>query len=116
MTVRCSLLKQQNNLIIGNNWESKMKKIVLKKPIKREDKDDKKITELSVREPTAGDLRGIKLLDVMQMDTTAYAELIPRIVTPVITRCDFNQLSLADFTQLATAVAGFIEGDNGSES
>ncbi len=84
-----------------------MKKITLNKPIKR---GDKKITELDVREPTAGELRGIKLLDVVQMDVAAYADLLPRISQPVLTPQEFNQLSLPDVTQVMTTVAQMFEG------
>ncbi len=81
--------------------------IKLNKPIKR---GDKEITEISLREPTAGELRGIKLLDVMQMDAGAYAELLPRIGDPVLTKAEFNQLSLSDLTQVMGTVAQMFEG------
>lgn len=81
--------------------------IILKTPIKR---GEKEITEIEIREPKAGELRGIKLLDVVQMDATAYAELLPRISQPVLTKDEFNQLSMSDFAQVTTCIAQFFEG------
>ncbi len=82
-------------------------KITLNTPIKR---GEKEITEINLREPKAGELRGVKLLDIIQMDAAAYADLLPRISTPVLTKEEFNQLSLSDFAQVTNTVASYFEG------
>jgi len=57
---------------------------------------DKKIDSIHVREPKAGELRGIKLIDVMQMDVAAYETLLPRITTPALTVQQIRDMSYAD--------------------
>lgn len=89
-----------------------MTTIKLNKPLKR---GDKTIKSLEIREPTAGELRGIKLLDVAQMDASAYAELLPRISTPAVTVGEFNQMAMADLMQVMTTVAGMFEGKPSDE-
>lgn len=84
-----------------------MTTIELNKPLKR---GEKTIKSLEIREPSAGELRGIKLLDVAQMDASAYAELLPRISTPAITAQEFNQMAMSDLMQVMTTVAGMFEG------
>ncbi|KFA28137.1 tail protein, partial [Xanthomonas vasicola pv. vasculorum NCPPB 1326] len=43
------------------------------------------ITQINVRKPGAGELRGLKLTDVLQLDVTALATLLPRISSPTLT-------------------------------
>ncbi len=81
--------------------------IILNTPIKR---GEKSIESIELRVPKAGELRGIKLLDVVQMDTAAYEELIPRISTPSLTKQEFGQLSLPDVAQIMNRIGGMFEG------
>lgn len=60
---------------------------------------------ITLREPTAGELRGIKLLDVLQMDSGAHAEIIPRISE--LTKPEFFSLKPADMMALMGEVVGF---------
>lgn len=84
-----------------------MTTIELNNPIAR---GKTKIATLELREPKAGELRGVKLIDIAQMDPAAYAELLPRISTPAITTAEFNQLSMSDLMQVMTSIAGMFEG------
>lgn len=61
---------------------------------------------LELREPTAGDLRGIKLLDVLQLDTAAHAPLLERL--GALTALEFYALSAADAMAVMTGVVGFL--------
>lgn len=66
---------------------------------------------ISLRTPMAGELRGIKLLDIMQMDTAAHAILIPRISELVAE--EFYQLSPPDLLKVMTEVIDFfVESDS----
>lgn len=66
-------------------------------------RDGKRVT---LREPTAGELRGIKLLDVLQMDAAAHAELIPRL-TDNLTKAGFYTLKPGDMMAIMAEVVGF---------
>ena len=56
----------------------------------------KKIDSIHIREPKAGELRGIKLIDVMQMDVAAYEMLLPRITEPALSIEQVRDLSVGD--------------------
>jgi len=66
-----------------------------------------KINELALRKPMPGDLRGLKLLDVIQMDTAATAQLVPRISLNGFTAQHFYQLDPVDLLEVMTEVATF---------
>lgn len=61
--------------------------------------------EVEIREPNAGSLRGLKLLDVVQMDMDALAELLPRISS--IEKEDFYKLKAYEVAEVSVVVAGF---------
>ena len=66
------------------------------------------ITEVGLRKPLAGDLRGIKLLDVIQIDMAAVAEIVPRISTTGMTKVEFFKLDLSDAMDISEAINGFM--------
>ncbi|MBV8973401.1 MAG: phage tail assembly protein [Sphingomonadaceae bacterium] len=66
------------------------------------------ITEVSLRRPKAGELRGVKLLDLVQMETGALRQVLPRISTPTLNDADFDGLDPADLMAFAAEVAGFL--------
>jgi hypothetical protein len=55
--------------------------------------------------PTAGALRGIKLLEVLQLEVGAHAALLPRLGGP--SALEFYLLGPADLMALMTAVVNF---------
>lgn len=67
------------------------------------------IKQIQLREPKAGELRGIKLIEVMQLDYGAFEELLPRISYPVLTKQQMASMSLHDLTAIMNKVAGFFE-------
>ena len=69
---------------------------------------------ITLRAPTAGDLRGIKLLDVLQLEAGAHAALLPRLGGP--SELEFWLLGPADLMALMTAVVGFFMPPAGSAS
>lgn len=85
-----------------------MREIEFENPIKIGGKDVKKIT---LREPTAGELRGLKLTDVLQGDAGALITLIPRIATPAMTEAEVAGLKPGQFGRLFSGVVGFFSGE-----
>jgi len=67
------------------------------------------IGSLTLRRPATGELRGLKLMDVLQMDVNALGVLLPRIAQPTITKADVEAMELADVMELGVAVVGFFE-------
>lgn len=65
------------------------------------------VTSVTLREPASGDLRGLKLTDVMQMDVTAMTRLLPRLTNPALAPSEVEALGPADFMGLCTTVVGF---------
>jgi hypothetical protein len=82
-----------------------MMKVSLETPIQRKGADP--ITEVSLRKPTVGDLRGLKLIDVGQMDVKAVERLLPRITVPPLLPDEVAALDIADLFVLAGMAASF---------
>ncbi|AOD13556.1 phage tail assembly protein [Xanthomonas fragariae] len=78
--------------------------IPLDQPIVR---GEQTISELKVRKPGAGELRGLKLTDVLQLDVTALATLLPRISSPTLTTADVNAMDPADLLAVGQEVQVF---------
>ena len=74
-------------------------------------RDGKPVTAITLREPSAGELRGIKLFDLVQGDTGALVELLPRISTPALTKQEALGLSLRDTMLALNLVATMITGE-----
>lgn len=77
--------------------------LTLSSPIKR---GNEKITEITLRKPDAGSLRGLTLTDLIRMDVDSMAELTPRL--SLITEPEFRQLHPYDMMQLGKAITGFL--------
>ena len=82
-----------------------LKTIELKTPITR---GKKTIEKVELREPRAGELRGLELMSIVRMDVNSLSILLPRI-------CDLNaneidQLHPADLTKLASEITVFLAG------
>ena len=79
-----------------------MTKVTLKHAIKR---GDEEITEINLREPDTGALRGLEIFSVLRMDVNTHRNLIPRISD--ITTNEFDKLRPADLLNLQTEVVSF---------
>ena len=79
--------------------------VTLDTPIVR---GDTVISQITIRKPKAGALRGLSLTDVLKLEFDAIAKLVPRVASPVVlVEHDLADMDLADFTKVATAVVGF---------
>lgn len=79
--------------------------ITLDVPIKR---GETEIKELTLRKPCSGELRGLSLLDLMQMDVNAVHKILPRITVPPLVAHEVNQMDIADVTQCSVGIASFL--------
>ena len=67
------------------------------------------VTELNLRRPTAGELRGVKLLDLCQMETGAVCKVLTRISSPGLSDADTARLDPADLMAIAAEIVAFLE-------
>lgn len=81
------------------------KTITLETPIQR---GETQITAIELRKPNAGELRGLNLADLYQMNVDALAKLLPRITEPALIAQDIHAMDPADLSQCATEVLGFL--------
>lgn len=79
--------------------------VTLDTPIKR---GETEITSIELRKPASGELRGLNLTDLLQMDVNALHRVLPRISMPTITEAEAAALDPADLLQLGSRVAGFL--------
>jgi hypothetical protein len=79
--------------------------ITLDQPIQR---GAETIHQVTLRTPSAGELRGCNLTDLLQMDVAALQTVLPRITLPTLTKVDIGNLDPADLLQLGAEVAGFL--------
>ncbi len=81
-----------------------MKTIPLSKPLAW---GEQKIAELNLRRPTAGDLRGIKLQSLSDMDVNSVLAILPRISMTPLAPGAVNDIDPADLVAIGEAIAGF---------
>ncbi|MFZ6709767.1 phage tail assembly protein [Undibacterium sp. TC9W] len=89
-----------NEVIIINS-----KTITLDEPIKR---GDTTITSITLRKPKAGELRGVSLVELGQMNVAALQQVLPRITTPILTAQDVANLDVADLVEIGSEVSLFL--------
>ena len=82
--------------------KNKIVKVTLPTPIM---KDGKKITAIELRKPCAGDLRGLNLKEVCEMDFTAAYTLLPRI--SILNDRDLLDIEVENLTPLMVEIASF---------
>lgn len=66
------------------------------------------VAVITLRKPKAGELRGLNLTDILQMDVNGLGKLLPRITSPAITEDEVRNMDPADLVQLGGEVAGFL--------
>lgn len=67
---------------------------------------DSEINEITLRKPKAGEMRGLKTMDLLQMDIVAHRTLIPRIC-PEMTAAMFDDLEPENLTAIQGEVVNF---------
>ena len=79
--------------------------IVLDEPIKR---GATEIKEVTIRRPNSGALRGVSMIDVININVTALQTVLPRITEPTLTREDVLDINVADLMEMGVALASFL--------
>ena len=87
------------------NDKTQEKTITLDTPITR---GETTISEVTLRKPLAGALRGTRLNAVMEMDVAALMTIIPRISTPALTAPELETMDPADLTAIGVEVVSFL--------
>ncbi|WP_374961018.1 phage tail assembly protein [Spongiibacter tropicus] len=79
--------------------------ITLKKPIKR---GEQEITEVTLRKPNTGALRGCRLSMLLNSDVDSLITVLPRITEPALTEQDIADMDVKDLVSCAGEVVGFL--------
>ncbi|MFP5424968.1 MAG: phage tail assembly protein [Gammaproteobacteria bacterium] len=66
------------------------------------------ITSITLRKPVSGELRGVSLIDLAQMDVLSLRKVLPRITTPTLTDIEIGRMDPADLLQCGVAVGSFL--------
>lgn len=91
---------------------TEMQTVTLSTPLER---GKTKITEVLIRKPKGGDLRGLSLMQVASSDYDTMVKLLPRISEPVIHKHDLDDMEVSDLMDISMGVAGFfIKGEKPS--
>lgn len=66
------------------------------------------IATLTIRKPTAGELRGIKLQSLMESDTNSIMTLLPRITSPALTAQEVSNMDASDLWVIGNEIVYFL--------
>lgn len=68
------------------------------------------IATVQILKPSVGDLRGLMLVEVMNMKVDALAKLLPRVTVPTLMEAEIYQMDTVDMVSMATEAAIFLTG------
>lgn len=66
------------------------------------------IDSITLRKPNAGELRGVSLAELLQMDVDSLIKVLPRISTPTLTTIEVKSMDPADLFAISSKVSGFL--------
>ena len=69
---------------------------------------DIEVTEIQIRKPKAGELRGVSITSLMQIEVNKLIKVLPRITTPALTDDELRVMDIADLTQMGLEVSSFL--------
>lgn len=79
--------------------------ITLDTPIVR---GETEITTLTLRKPASGELRGVSLVELANMDVLSLRKVLPRITNPTLTDIEIGRMDPADLLQCGVVVGSFL--------
>lgn len=79
--------------------------VVLDTPIKR---GKTEISEIKVRKPNSGELRGLSLIRLGYLEVDDLSTLLPRVSNPPLTKQEIEELDPSDLMALGLKVASFL--------
>ena len=85
--------------------EPVFKTVTLDTPLNR---GDIEVTEIQIRKPKAGELRGVSITSLMQIEVNELIKVLPRITTPALTDDELRVMDIADLTQMGLEVSSFL--------
>ena len=74
-------------------------------PIKR---GKTSIDTLTLRKPASGELRGVQLVELLNMDVATLIKILPRITSPGITAPEAAGMDPADLLACGSKISGFL--------
>jgi len=89
---------------MADQAQKKMHTVELEQPVVR---GEQKIETLTLRKPEAGELRGVSMIDLIKMETTAVLKVLPRITMPNLTDPECAALCPADLFACAVEISDF---------
>ncbi|MFJ2990711.1 phage tail assembly protein [Collimonas sp. NPDC087041] len=94
----------QDNFLTDTADAGVYKTITLEEPLTR---GDTLITSVQIRKPVAGELRGVSLMDLGNLDVVSLQRVLPCITIPTLASHDVAKLDLSDLMALGSEVAIF---------
>lgn len=79
--------------------------VILDTPIRR---GTTSIDSITLRKPNSGELRGVSLADLLQMDVNSLIKVLPRISSPTLTTIEITSMDPADLVALSGKITGFL--------
>ncbi|MEZ2680092.1 phage tail assembly protein [Providencia rettgeri] len=79
--------------------------ITLDEPITR---GTTSVTEVVVRKPNSGALRGVRLAALMEMDVDSAILVLPRVTAPALTKAELLMMAPADMVNLTKELVLFL--------
>ena len=79
--------------------------VTLDTPIRR---GTTSIDSITLRKPNSGELRGVSLVELLQMDVGSLIKALPRISSPSITAVEVAGMDPADLLALSSKISGFL--------
>lgn len=79
--------------------------VTLDTPIKR---GKTTIDTLTLRKPASGELRGVQLVELLNMDVATLIKILPRITSPGITAPEASGMDPADLLACGSKISGFL--------
>ncbi|MDE1528191.1 phage tail assembly protein [Pseudomonas carnis] len=79
--------------------------VTLDTPIRR---GTNSIDSITLRKPNSGELRGVSLMELLQMDVGSLIKVLPRISSPSLTAVEVAGMDPADLLALSSKISGFL--------
>jgi len=79
--------------------------VTLDTPIRR---GTTSIESITLRKPNSGELRGVSLVELLQMDVGSLIKVLPRISSPSVTAIEVAGMDPADLLALSSKISGFL--------
>ena len=79
--------------------------VILDTPIRR---GTTSIDSITLRKPNSGELRGVSLAELLQIDVNSLVKVLPRISSPTLTSVEVTSMDPADLFAVGPKVCGFL--------